>query len=763
MAGTSSKTVHDIFQTMEYGTSSSSNATAQKHSRALGFFVDGKYSRPADRQSQDFTDSNAAVICSTVCAKEEDIEPTISSSAAAFKTWSRLSCHQRAKVFLKLVSVLQRHGQCVSELCELSLSSTSPLLLIRLAQYYASWAQLRDTLMPEWSPQVLASDDCSLYFLLLKVLPSLAMGNAVTVVSGRASSLPVLLFAQLCLEAGMPAGVLNVLTGSDAALAPRVASLVNHLTFSGCRDSGEAVAKAVAGWRVPVSLSLSFSSVCPFIIFESADLDSAVDGVMELAFKKKRDFKWVLCVQESVLDSVVARLKLRMSGMKSVHLANESDRNDIDAAVQDAQQQGATLIQACPPTSDKGLYPPTVLCGLAPCCQAVILPPPGPVLPLMSFRSAAEGVTLGHHSPHGQAASIWTEDLILALESAKSLCVGSVWVNCHSVMDPALPLCGRRESGNCTDGGREGLYQFLRPSLSPSVPRTSPSSVNHTDFGSTPSKFLISEEFDFSRTVLSPEGSVLAHCPDGGRKDVRNAVEAAIKIQPGWMKKSPANRSQSLYSLAASLEKRRQDLSLSIQTQTGISLEDAEKEVELSISRLYFWAALCDKDLGGTPFPPQSGSAISIPEALGVLGVILPDSQPLLSLVSLLGPSVAMGNAVVMVPSEKYPLPALEFIQVLQASDVPAGLVNIITGGRDQLTQAFANHSVIQGIWYWGSKEGCQFLQSSCVNPLKRLWLHCEEEQELEASRNWTSSNTALQEELWRKAVVWKSIWIPTA
>uniref|UniRef100_A0A8C2H8C4 Aldehyde dehydrogenase 16 family, member A1 n=1 Tax=Cyprinus carpio TaxID=7962 RepID=A0A8C2H8C4_CYPCA len=789
MAGTSTKTVHDIFKNMEYGPSSTSTATAQswleKHSRILGFFLDGKFFSPADRQTHDVTDSKAAVVCSTVCAKDEDVASVASSAAGAFKTWSELSCYQRAKVLLKLASVLQRHSQCVSELCELSQSSTSPAVLIRLAQYYASWAQLRDSLMPEWIPQgvvaVVVSDDCSVYFLLLKVLPALAMGNAVIVVPGKTTTLPALLLAQLFMEAGIPAGVLNVVTGSEASLGAKVAQnpQVNYLTYSGRQQTGEALAKAVAGWGVPMSFSLSLSSVCPFIIFDSADLDSAVDGVIELAFKKKRD--WVLCVQESVLDSVVARLKLRMTGMKCVSLATEADRNLIDAAVQEAQQQGATLIQSYPPASTGALYPPTVLCGLAPSCESVISPPPGPVLPLISFRSSAEGVTLGNHSPYGQTASIWTEDLTLALESAKSLCVGSVWVNCHSVMDPALPLCGRRESGNCTDGGREVYYGHISECLTPSIP----SSINYADFGSAASKFMIPEGFDpssvprfyshfvggqlrkadsgCSRSVLAPEGAVLAHCPDGGRKDVRNAVEAAIKVQPGWMKKSPAARSQSLYSLADSLDKRRRDLAVSIQTQTGISLEEAEKEVELSVSRLSDWAARCDKEQGGTPFPPQAGSALSTPEALGVLGVILPNSKPLLSLVCLLGAAAAMGNAVIMVPSEKYPLPALEFIQVLQASDIPGGLVSIITGGRDQLTQALANHSVIQSIWYWGSKEGCQFLQYSCVSPLKRLWLHCEEEEEREVGRNWTSSNPSLQEELWRKAVVWKSIWIPTA
>uniref|UniRef100_A0A672KGJ8 Aldehyde dehydrogenase 16 family, member A1 n=1 Tax=Sinocyclocheilus grahami TaxID=75366 RepID=A0A672KGJ8_SINGR len=506
-----------------------------KHSRVLGFFIDGKFFSPADRQTHDVTDSKAAVVCSTVCAKDEDVASAASSAAGAFKTWSELSCYQRAKVLLKLASVLQRHSQC---------------------------------------------------------------------------------------------------------------------------------------------------------------------------------FQWVLCVQESVLDSVVAKLKLRMTGMKCVPLATETDRNLIDAAVQEAQQQGATLMQSCPPASTGALYPPTVLCGLAPSCESVISPPPGPVLPLISFRSSAEGVTLGNHSPYGQAASIWTEDLTLALESAKSLCVGSVWVNCHSVMDPALPLCGRRESGNCTDGGRE----FLRPSHSPSFPRSSPSSINYADLGSA-----------FNGELQS----AYRFCVIKSTFFFKYKIVTELLCCYRWMKKSPTARSQSLYSLADSLDNRRQDLAVSIQTQTGISLEEAEKEVELSVSRLTDWAARCDKEQGGTPFPPQSGSALSTPEALGVLGVILPNSKPLLSLVSLLGPAVAMGNAVIMVPSEKYPLPALEFIQVLQASDIPGGLVSIITGGRD--------------------------------HPLKRLWLHCEEEEEREAGRNWTSSNPSLQEELWRKAVVWKSIWIPTA
>ncbi|XP_042183801.1 aldehyde dehydrogenase family 16 member A1-like [Oncorhynchus tshawytscha] len=174
------------------------------------------------------------------------------------------------------------------------------------------------------------------------------------------------------------------------------------------------------------------------------------------------------------------------------------------------------------------------------------------------------------------------------------------------------------------------------------------------------------------------------------------------QTSPTLDEEKPCGRAQSLFSLAETLELKRRDMAVSLHSQTGLSLEKADMEVELSIAQLCDWAARCDKERGGVPSVPQSGSALSIPEALGVVGVVLPDSSPLLSMVSLLAAAVAMGNAVIMVPSPKYPLPALEFIQVLQSSDLPGGVVSIITGGRDQLTQALANHSVIKAIWYWG-------------------------------------------------------------
>nr|XP_046270503.1 aldehyde dehydrogenase family 16 member A1 [Scatophagus argus] len=795
MAGSTIKTVYDIFQNMEYGpAATSTHATAQAwldyHSRSLGLFIDGKFVRPADRQSCSLADSKGANVCSTVCAVEDDVSQCVSSAVNGYEAWSGLTCYKRAKVLLRLVSVLGQHGQCVSELCELCGVSCSPSTLVRLLQYYSSWAQLRDTLISNRTPlgvvAVVVSDDCSLYSLMLKVLPALAMGNSVIVVPGRSSAPPALLMAQLFMGAGLPAGALNVLTGSDMSLGAKVAqsSSVSYVTYSGNKQDGVMLCKATAGMGVPVSVSACVGATCPFIVFESADIDSAVDGVIETAFKKRKEVHWVLCVQESVLDRVVARLKLRMAGMKCVALRSDEDRALVEAAVQESQQQGATLIQSCTAPSSGAQYPPTVLCSAAPSSPFVVSASPGPLLPVMTFRTNTEAVTLGNHSPHGQAASIWTEDLTLALETAKSLSVGSVWVNSHSVSDPCMPVSGHKDSGTCTDGGQEGLYQFLRlpSSFSPPLPRSSPVSMDYSTFGTAASPAVIPDDSDpasapksylqfvggkacksvsgRSVAVQTPEGgSVLAYCPEGGRKDVRNAVEAAVKVQPSWMKKSPSARAQSLYSLAKGLEANRRDIAASVSRQTGVSEEEAEKELELSITRLSDWAAYCDKIQGSSLPVPQSGSAFSLPEALGVMGVVLPDKNPLLSIVTLLGAAIATGNAIIMVPSQKYPLPALAFIQVLQSSDLPAGLVNILTGSRDQLTVALANHSVIKAIWYWGSAEGCQYLQHTCTSPLKTLCLFVEGK---DGGKDWTQSHSSFMEEMWGNAVQWKSVWIPT-
>ncbi|KAK7940201.1 hypothetical protein WMY93_003527 [Mugilogobius chulae] len=728
MAGSTNKTVHEIFQSMEYGpTTSSSTATAQAWLDNIPTLLACSSMESLSFQQTDRLAHWCSSVYYSVCRGGGYLQ-CASSSVNGFKSWSGLNCQQRAKVLLRLVGILGQHASCVSELCELCEAPCSPSSVARLLQYYSSWAQLRDTLLSGWTSlgvvEVVSSSECSLYSLMSKVLPALAMGNSVIIVPGHSTSPAALLLAQLFVGAGLPAGALNVLTGSDMSLAAQVAQnpSISYVTYSGNKQDGVNLCKATAG--------LGFLSQ-------------------------------FLQVSESVLNNVVSRLKLRMTGMKSIPLADEGKRALVDAVVQESHQQGATLIQSSEPAPSGAQYPPTVLCGTAPSSPCVVSSAPGPLLPLMTFRANTEAVTVGNHSPHGMAASIWTEDLTLALETAKSLCVGCVWVNSHSFSDPCMPVSGHKDSGTCTDGGQEGLYHFLRLSSSKlPLPRASPVSLNYAKFGVAAPTTIIPDDSDStsaikfyqqfvggkscksvsggSVAVQSADGTkLLAYCPDGGRKDVRNAVEAATKVDE---KKSVA-RSQSLYSLAKSLESKKKDFVSSLNMQTGVSAESADSEVELSIARLNDWAAFCDKMHGGTLPVPHSGSALSVPDPLGVIGIILPDKSPLLSTVTLLGAAIATGNAVIM---------------VLQSSDLPPGLVSIITGSKDLLTVALANHSVIKGIWYWGTAE---YLQDTCTNPMKTLVSVKNDDEDNE----WARCDLPFLEQKWRSAVQWKTVWLPTA
>ncbi|KAK1877723.1 Aldehyde dehydrogenase family 16 member A1 [Dissostichus eleginoides] len=564
MAGSTKNTVHELFHSMESGPEgASSTNTAQAwldhHSRSLGFFIDGKLVVPADRPSRSLTD----------CKDDEDVSVCSSSSVIGFKSWSELSCSQRAKVMLRMVGVL---GQ--------------------LLQFYSSWAQLRDALMPSWTP---------LDISMLDAAPN----------------------------------------GSESERQLR------HVQRK--QQDGVLLCKATAGLGVSVSVSSLLGARCPFIVFESADIDSAVDSIVQNVFNERREVHWVLCVQESVQERLVSRLRLRMSGMKSLSLRSEEERRLVEAAVQEAEQQGATLVQSCSPPPSGAQYPPTVILGSAPSSPCVVAPP-GTLLPLLTFRSNSEAVAL----------------------------------------DPSLPVSPHKESGSCTDGGQEVssshtlklmvcTSSFVPPPLPPPSPRSSPLSMDYSQFGSA-----------------APPTTIIP-------------AESA-----SWMKKSASARAQSLFSLAKGLEAKRRDLSASINTQTGLSLDKADEEVELSIARLNDWAAYCDKLQGGTP-------------------------NPLLSMVTLLGAAISFGNAVILIPSEKNPLPALTFIQ---------------------LTVALANHSVIKAIWYWGSAEGGQFLQHSCSSPLKTLLLSIQQKGG-QRGRDWT--HPSILEEMGRNAVQWKSVWIPTA
>lgn len=254
----------------------------------------------------------------------------------------------------------------------------------------------------------------------------------------------------------------------------------------------------------------------------------------------------------------------------------------------------------------------------------------------------------------------------------------------------------------------------------------------------------------YSRPVYGAGGALLGEVGDGNRKDIRNAVEAARAVQAGWGGQTAHGRAQVLYYLAENLSARAADLAARLRAMTGCPPQDAGAEVESTIERIFTYAAWADKYDGAVHQTPFRGVTMAVPEPIGVVAVVCPDDQPLLSMVALAAPLIAMGNAIVLVASERHPLVATDLYPLLETSDVPGGVLNIITGKRDALAKVLAEHYDVDAIWYIGESPGRTLVERASAGNLKRHWTS--------GAQGWLDLPDA---HFLRHATQVKNIWVP--
>jgi len=259
----------------------------------------------------------------------------------------------------------------------------------------------------------------------------------------------------------------------------------------------------------------------------------------------------------------------------------------------------------------------------------------------------------------------------------------------------------------------------------------------------------------FTRAVHGPSGATIGQVCECNRKDVRDAVEAAHAASDGWGKRAAHNRAQVCYYIAENLQQRRSEYAGKLHAMTGRAMMDCEKEVDLSIERLFYWAAYADKHGGTVQETAFYGVTAKVNEPVGVVAILCPDEFPLLSFVSLFAPAIVRANTLIIVPSEKFPLCAIDLYQVFDTSDLPAGVVNILTGSRDLLATHLVDHQDIQAIWYHGSAEGSKFVEYHSAMNVKRTWVNYGE------SRDWSSPEQGQGMEFMHQAVQVKNIWLP--
>jgi aldehyde dehydrogenase (NAD+) len=563
------------------------------------------------------------------------------------------------------------------------------------------------------------------------------------------------------------------------------AALVEHdgvdkIAFTGSTEVGRIIRRATAGSGKRLSLELGGKS--PFIVFDDADIDSVVEGVVDAIWFNQGQ---VCCAGSRLLvqESVEARLlpKLR-SRMEKLRVGDPLDKAvDIGAIVAPVQLQriqslvqtgideGAQVWQpswACP--TEGYFYPPTLFTGVSPAATIAQVEIFGPVLVEMTFRTPAEAVELANNTPYGLAASVWSENINVALDVAAGVKAGTVWINSTNVFDASSGFGGYRESGFGREGGREGMYEYLRAPHTSDAPRVAlydQDALDGSRTGSdtldatfppidrTPKLFIGGKQArpdsGYARPVLDVRGDFVGEVGEGNRKDIRNAVEAARKAQPGWAGASAYNHSQILYYLAENLSARGEEFAVRLMRTAGYSRQSALDEVEASIERLFTFAAFCDKYEGDVHRPPLRGLALAIPESIGVMGIVCADDRPLLGAIALLAPPVAMGNTVVVVPSARHPLSATDLYQVLETSDVPAGVINIVTGERNALALVLAEHDDVDAVWYAGDADGARAVEAASTGNMKRTWTHLD------------GALTAISDEYLREATQVKNIWVP--
>ncbi len=577
---------------------------------------------------------------------------------------------------------------------------------------------------------------------------------------------------------GCRPGVVNIVTGDGATGAALVAQEgVDKIAFTGSTEVGRLIRKATAGTGKKLSLELGGKS--PFVVFEDADLDGAVEGVVDAIWFNQGQVCCAgsrLLAAEGVAEALYAKLRARMA---KLIVGDPLDKStDVGAIVAPAQlerierlmregaEEGLEFWRADGRMPDRGcFYPPTLVTGVEPASILAREEIFGPVLVATTFRTPDEAVALANNTRYGLAASVWTENVNRALEVAARIKAGVVWINSTNMFDAASGFGGYRESGFGREGGREGLFEYRVADIAgdkPYPPRADPlnalpglaPSDGVSGLDRTAKLYVGGKQArpdsGYSYAVLDPRGGEIGLAGLGNRKDVRNAVEAAAKAS-SWGAATAHNRAQVLYYVAENLSARAEEFARRLRAMTGVPGRAAEAEVEASIRRAFFYAGFADKFDGAVHATRSRFVTLAMNEPWGVMGIVCPNEAPLLAFVSLVMPAIAMGNCVVAVPSAAHPLSATDLYTVLDASDVPDGVVNIVTGEPNTLATTLAEHDAVDALWYVGDAAGAAKVEALSTGNLKATWV-------ASSAVDW---NRAEGREFLRRAVQVKNIWTP--
>lgn len=812
---------YEVFKSPDYGPAPESTDFVEQwlegSSREFGHFVGGAWTTPQGKVRVTSCPADGRPLATVYDGTREEVDNAVKAAAAALPDWQEMGGHQRARHLYRIARQIQKRSRHFAVLE--SLDNGKPIresrdldipLVTRHFYHHAGWAQLLENEFPDHEALGVVGQIIPWNFPLLmlawKVAPALAAGNTVVLKPAEHTPLTALYFAEVIAEAGLPPGVVNIVTGAGATGEALVTHPdVSKIAFTGSTDVGRKIREQTAGSGKKLSLELGGKS--PMVVFESADLDAAVEGVVDGIWFNQGQVCCAgsrLLVQEGVERVFMDRLKDRMETLRMGHpldksvdmgaIITERQLERIESYVEIGVQDGGQVWQPSwwktdqpsengatregqpkngPPSaspSEGFFYPPTLCTGVGQGSRIATDEVFGPVIVSMTFRTPDEAVSLANDTRYGLAASVWTEDLNLALDVAPKIKAGTVWVNCTNLFDGASGFGGYRESGFGREGGREGMWEYLTPKAQPkatSWTAAKTSGVLGQDLDAT-------ERSDIDRTrklylggkqrrpdgghslVVGDRGGLpYAEVPRGNRKDIRNAVEAARKAQGPWARTSGHLRAQILYFVGENLAARGPEFQANLIQATGLSANAAAGELEAAINVAFTFAAWADKYDGRVHETAFRNVTLAMNEAAGVLGVRCSDRAPLAGVLGPTMAAVATGNTAVVVPSARYPVPGLDLVQVLETSDVPAGVINLVTGSAEEIIPTLAAHDDVDQYWDFVGDDWTTEAEKLSAGNLKRVWRAGP------AAPDWLKLSALAEATLLRHATRVKNIWVP--
>ena len=456
--------------------------------KSYGHFIGGKFTKPANLYPT-INPATEEVLAQISHGTAKDVDLAVKAARSSYeKVWSKLSGAERGKYLYRIARIMQERARelAVAE----TLNNGKPIKETRDFDvptavswffYYAGWADKLDHAGLGPNPQALGVAaqvvpwNFPLMMLAWKIAPALAAGNTIVLKPSETTPLSALLFAEICQQAELPEGVVNIVTGfGDTGAALVGHKDVNKVAFTGSTEVGKIIAKQVAGSNKKVTLELGGKAAN--IVFDDAPIDQAIEGVINGIFFNQGHVCCAgsrLLIQESIHDEFIKKLKRRMSTLR---LGDPMDKNTDVGAINSADQlakikklvkkgvsEGGELWQPeCKIPRNGFWFAPAIVDNVSPANTVAREEIFGPVLSVITFRTPAEAVTQAHTTESGLSAGIWTEKGSKMLKLADQLNAGVIWSNTFNQFDPASPFGGFKESGYGREGGRQGLLSYLK-------------------------------------------------------------------------------------------------------------------------------------------------------------------------------------------------------------------------------------------------------------------------------------------------------------